>query len=155
MQICWEFWRIISIAFMNQNFEYYQRQVLAFQIILTVNYAQVILIWWKNEEPYILTKCFLNLNNSQRQILVFISFGCSVAITYSILLEIWRIISVAIMNQNMNYSQRQVLAIQMMLHVNFALIHSDMVKGWRVIFAAYMHLNNCFKCKVCTNKLNC
>ena len=39
-----------------------------------------------------------------------------------------------------------------MLHVIFALVLSEMVREWRIISAAYMHLNNCFKCKVCTNK---
>ena len=41
-----------------------------------------------------------------------------------------------------------------MLHVIFALVLSEMVREWRIIFATYMHLNNCFKCKVCTNKTN-
>ena len=27
-------------------------------------------IWWKDEEPYVLTTCFWNLNNPQRQVLV-------------------------------------------------------------------------------------
>ena len=63
---------------MNQNVEYYQRQVLAFQIILTVNYAHGMLIEGKDAEPCELNTNFWKLNDSQRQILVFISFECLV-----------------------------------------------------------------------------
>ena len=41
---------------------------------------------------------------------------------------IWVVtISVAFMHQNLNYSQRQVSVLQMILHVNFVLVFFDLV----------------------------
>ena len=40
----------------------------------------------------------------------------------------------------------------MILYVNFALVPSGMLRESRIMFAAYMYLNSCFKCNVCTKK---
>ena len=125
-----------------------------FSKILTVNYAHGILIRGKDEEPCVLNTNFLNLKDSQRQVLVFICFECLVC--NNIFNSLGDLKNHIYCNHASKFElfQRQVLAIKMMLHVNFALVLSEMVTEWRIIFATYMHLNKCFKCKVCINKSN-
>ena len=63
---------------MNQKFEYYQRQVLVFQIILTVNYAQVHSELMKGWRTMCIDFMLLKHKISQRQVLDFIGFTCKV-----------------------------------------------------------------------------
>ena len=114
-----ELWRIISIANMQKYLNYSQRQVLVFQMILYVYFALKL----------------SDLVSEWRTI-----FEAWTILKGPLLDEFWRIISIAIMQQYLNYSQRQVLVFQMILYVYFALKLSDLVREWRTIFVAYMYL---------------